>query len=289
MFAATKVGTIDQIYLNHDLNVLAEKIFDSVVFRSDANVLLETETFKDAEKLNNSSKINFFHYGSRIAKRLKLKMLDGVINSIYKSVVLSTYSKKLYKISSLDDSKYVTLFDISQLDRPNNREFYNIINSRQNFSILHGTGIAGIRSTIEKRTKKIDVSNTTAYIFSEKEIPYYEGTFGLTRKQMKIYGIPKHQKEWIKELSSKESTSESGHIFIISRPTNERLTIDRRKKFLEMIKDETITEGMIPKINTCLDAVNNGVTAVGIIDGRKKHSILFELLSDKGSGTLIRQ
>ena len=60
-------------------------------------------------------------------------------------------------------------------------------------------------------------------------------------------------------------------------------------KILEMIKDETITEGMIPKINTCLDAVNNGVTAVGIIDGRKQHSILFEIFSDKGSGTLIRK
>jgi len=61
------------------------------------------------------------------------------------------------------------------------------------------------------------------------------------------------------------------------------------KEVLEMIKDETITEGMIPKINTCLDAVNNGVTAVGIIDGRKKHSILYEIFSDKGSGTLIRK
>ena len=60
-------------------------------------------------------------------------------------------------------------------------------------------------------------------------------------------------------------------------------------KILEMIKNETITGGMIPKINTCLDAINNGVTAVGIIDARPKHSILFELFSDKGSGTLIRK
>ena len=60
-------------------------------------------------------------------------------------------------------------------------------------------------------------------------------------------------------------------------------------EILQMIKNETITEGMIPKINTCLDAVNNGVTAVGIIDGRKRHSILFEIFSDKGSGTLIRK
>ena len=60
-------------------------------------------------------------------------------------------------------------------------------------------------------------------------------------------------------------------------------------KIMEMIEDKTITEGMIPKINTCLDAVNNGVAAVAIIDGRKKHSILFEIFSDKGSGTLIRK
>ena len=60
-------------------------------------------------------------------------------------------------------------------------------------------------------------------------------------------------------------------------------------KVLEMIKNETITEGMIPKINACLDAVNNGVTAVGIINGTKKHSCLWEIFSDKGAGTLIRK
>ena len=56
-----------------------------------------------------------------------------------------------------------------------------------------------------------------------------------------------------------------------------------------MLYNETITGGMIPKINTCLDAVNNGVTGVVIVDGRRPHSILFELFSDKGAGTLIRK
>jgi acetylglutamate kinase len=59
-------------------------------------------------------------------------------------------------------------------------------------------------------------------------------------------------------------------------------------KILEMIKDQTITGGMIPKINTCLDSVNNGVRGVVIIDGRKPHSILNEIFSDTGAGTLIR-
>ena len=57
----------------------------------------------------------------------------------------------------------------------------------------------------------------------------------------------------------------------------------------DLINNETVTGGMIPKINNCLDVASNGVKGVVIIDGRKDHSILFELLSDKGSGTLIRQ
>ena len=57
----------------------------------------------------------------------------------------------------------------------------------------------------------------------------------------------------------------------------------------DLIDNETVTGGMIPKINNCLDVATNGVKGVVIIDGRKNHSILFELLSDEGSGTLIRQ
>ena len=57
----------------------------------------------------------------------------------------------------------------------------------------------------------------------------------------------------------------------------------------ELINGEIVTGGMIPKINNCLDVASKGVKGVVIIDGRKNHSLLFELLSDKGSGTLIRQ
>ena len=79
--------------------------------------------------------------------------------------------------------------------------------------------------------------------------------------------------------------------------TNVEGVLDKKKeliteisssKILEMIKDEVITGGMIPKINTCLDAVNKGVRGVVIMDGRRKHSVLNEIFSDKGVGTLIR-
>ena len=73
--------------------------------------------------------------------------------------------------------------------------------------------------------------------------------------------------------------------------------LDKNKKLIseitpsiakKMIAENIISNGMVPKINTCINAVNNGVRGVVIIDGRKPHSILFELFSDKGSGTLIR-
>jgi len=60
-------------------------------------------------------------------------------------------------------------------------------------------------------------------------------------------------------------------------------------KAKDLINQEIISGGMIPKINNCIDVAINGVKGVVIIDGRRSHSILFELLSDKGAGTLIRK
>ena len=56
-----------------------------------------------------------------------------------------------------------------------------------------------------------------------------------------------------------------------------------------LIKWKVVQGGMIPKIENCVDAVQNGVRGVVILDGRKPHSILREIFSDKGSGTLIRE
>ena len=56
-----------------------------------------------------------------------------------------------------------------------------------------------------------------------------------------------------------------------------------------LIKWKVVQGGMIPKIQNCVDAVENGVRGVVILDGRKQHSILHEIFSDQGSGTLIRK
>src|SRR5580698_1407980 len=54
-----------------------------------------------------------------------------------------------------------------------------------------------------------------------------------------------------------------------------------------LIADGTVSGGMIPKIETCLEALDRGVEGVVILDGRVPHAVLLELLTDLGSGTLI--
>ena len=63
----------------------------------------------------------------------------------------------------------------------------------------------------------------------------------------------------------------------------EELTKDEA---LKLIADETIAGGMIPKINTCIDAVEKGVSAAVIVDGRVKHAVLLELFTEHGAGTV---
>ena len=55
-----------------------------------------------------------------------------------------------------------------------------------------------------------------------------------------------------------------------------------------LIADGTIKGGMIPKIETCIEAIKNGVQAAVILDGRVKHAVLLELFTPHGVGTIIR-
>ena len=62
------------------------------------------------------------------------------------------------------------------------------------------------------------------------------------------------------------------------------LTIDDA---VELFEEKVIAGGMIPKIECCIDAINRGVESVIIMDGRVPHSILMELLTDEGAGTMV--
>jgi acetylglutamate kinase len=79
--------------------------------------------------------------------------------------------------------------------------------------------------------------------------------------------------------------------------TNTPGVLDRDGKLLtgltarridELFADGTISGGMLPKISSALDAARGGVASVHIIDGRVDHSVLLEIMTDQGVGTMIR-
>jgi acetylglutamate kinase len=71
-----------------------------------------------------------------------------------------------------------------------------------------------------------------------------------------------------------------------SKQLIKELSIDDARR---LIADGTISGGMIPKVETCMYALEQGVEAVVILDGKQEHAVLIELLTDAGSGTLMHR
>jgi acetylglutamate kinase len=69
---------------------------------------------------------------------------------------------------------------------------------------------------------------------------------------------------------------------------NEVMPTLSKKQATQLMKDGVITGGMIPKVETCLEAVRGGTSAVHILDGRIKHVLLLEVFTEHGVGTMIR-
>ncbi len=75
-------------------------------------------------------------------------------------------------------------------------------------------------------------------------------------------------------------------VFDKSKKLIKELTADEARR---LIADGTISGGMIPKVETCIDALERGVEAVVILDGKAPHAVLLELFTELGAGTLFRR
>ena len=64
------------------------------------------------------------------------------------------------------------------------------------------------------------------------------------------------------------------------------VTISEAAKLYE---EGVISGGMIPKVDCCIDAIHRGVKKVIVMDGRIPHSVLMELLTDEGTGTMVTE
>lgn len=78
---------------------------------------------------------------------------------------------------------------------------------------------------------------------------------------------------------------------IMTNPEDRKTLISEmtKKEAEDLIEKGIISGGMLPKVNTCLDAIKNGVDNVIILNGKLEHSLLLELFTVEGAGTLIRK
>ena len=76
---------------------------------------------------------------------------------------------------------------------------------------------------------------------------------------------------------------------LLEDPNDERTLIPRltSAELRKRLDHDSVGKGMIPKLKACADAVDQGVNFAHIIDGRVQHSLLIELLTDHGVGTMV--
>jgi acetylglutamate kinase len=256
---------------------------DKIVIKCGGNVLIDPELFNnfinDIVVLNRLGfSIIIVHGGGpRIKNKLKklnieskfirgLRVTDKNIINIVENVLIN-FNKEI--VTALNNKSCKACSITTQEN--------NVIFTKPERSEL---GFVGIPEKIE-----INILNE---ITNKKEIPVL-APMGLD-KDKKPYNINADT-----AAGAVAKALKSRRLLLM---TNVEGVYDKEKKLIpeidvaqamKMIDDETIVSGMIPKINTCIDAVKNGVKGVVIIDGRKPHSILYEIFSDKGAGTLIRK
>ena len=207
------------------------------------------------DELNIKSK---FINGLRVTDKNTISIVEDVLIEFNREIVdaLKNQSCKTRKINSKE---------------------YNIITVKPESDTL---GFVGIPTHIEIEALKETIRINEVPVIAPLGLDKSDQTFninadtvaGSIAKELKarrlmiisdVEGVLDNEKKLIPEINSKDAK--------------------------KLIDQKIISGGMIPKINNCLDVANNGVKGVVIIDGRKNHSILYELLSDKGSGTLIRE
>ena len=256
----------DLIVIKYGGNVFIDRnIFDN--FITDINILNKLglsvvvihgggpRIKRELEKSNIQSK---FIRGLRVTDKKVIKIVESVLIDFNEDIV-SSLEKKGSKAISIHTKKNNIIEIIPEQEelgfvgipkKINNDFLLNIIKQNK-IPIISPLGL-------DKNNQTHNINGDTAAMAIAKSLK--------SRRLLlmtNVDGVLDKEKKLVEEISSSE--------------------------ILKLIKDETITEGMIPKINACLDAVNNGVTAVGIINGTKQHSCLWEIFSDKGSGTLIRK
>ena len=268
----------------NEVNTYLEKYNDEyIVIKCGGSVLIDNNLFdifsKDIAILNKLGFIPIIVHGGgkRISNKLnKLGIESKFINGLR---VTGKETIKVVEDVLIEFNKEI----VTSLEKQNcksqgiNTKENNIISVVQDNKEL---GFVGFPTDINKSTIDMIVNEKKVPVIAPLGLNVDSQTFNINADTAAGSIAKKLKARRLIIMSDVEGVLDSNNKLIPEINSN---------SIKNLIENETITGGMIPKINNCLDVASNGVKGVVIIDGRKNHSLLFELLSDKGSGTLIRQ
>ena len=254
-----------------------------IVIKCGGSVLHEKKLFdnfiNDISVLNKLGFILIIIHGG--GKRISTKLIEAGIKSDFINGLRITDSKS---ISIVEEVLVTFNKEITDALKKKSCNGVNITNKLNNILLVEqeneNLGFVGTPKEVNK--------SIIEKIVKEKKIPVI-APLGLD-KNKQVYNINADEVAGsiAKKLIARRLIIMSDVEGVLDKHKNLIPEIDTAI-INNLIKDNTIIGGMIPKIKNCLDVARKGVKGVCIIDGRVKSSILFELLSEKGSGTLIRE
>jgi len=263
-------------------NYLQKYNNEYIIIKCGGSVLVDQDLFNnfinDITILNKLGFIPIIIHGG--GKRISVKLNEAGIKSNFINGLRVTDEKS---INIVEEVLNTFNKEITNALKNNGCDSQGITNKLNNILIVeqenYKLGYVGTPKEINQSTIEL--------IVKEKKVPVI-APLGLDRKN-KVFNINADTAAGsiAKKLNARRLIIMSDVEGVLDN--NKKLIPEiNTDKINELIKNKTISGGMIPKIKNCLDVASNGVKGVCIIDGRLDHSILFELLSDKGSGTLIR-
>ena len=236
VFIIPKTQVVSEIELNSSLIKFSKDIFDLIIFKSESGVWLCENTFDQIKQIHLKSSFRYFNYVIRNLDKLYLRKSSFILSTLYKKIISIFFKKNVFKIDIINKTKYFTLFDLHELKQSYMKELYETITTKPNFSIAHEISPRGLKDNYEK--KNFHVNKSMIFSFSDRELEFYKNTHGLCEDQIKVYGIPRHEKNWIKTVIEKENCAknEKKYIFLISKPIRPALPENKKKIYLEFVK-----------------------------------------------------
>ena len=254
-----------------------------IVIKYGGNVLIDRNIFNNfIEDINVLNKLG-----------LSIVVVHGGGPRIERELKKESIQSKFINGLRVTDKNVINIVENVLIDF--NNDIVSSLNKKGSKAVSVNTRVNNIINVIPDKPElgfvgvpqKIDLS-TIKNIISQKQIPIV-APLGLD-KDKQTYNINGDT-----AASAIAKKLKSRRLLLM---TNVEGVYDDRKTLISEIKPydmenlvnlKIVQGGMLPKIKNCIEAVENGVRGVVILDGRKPHSILDEIFSDKGSGTLIRK